>query len=277
MPLSVVIMKKIIFLSAIVVLVSTAATAQCEVFGVPYFQNFDNVTTPALPACYDTTPITFGSQEVWETAQDPWGSTGNVASFDTWVANSGNEMPTGAEIWGPPIQLTAGESYTLSFKHGLSSFGTITELYVSLSGFGVGNIPIGPVSTSNGLAQTYSQVITAPATGAYQLGFSTMTGSNQGLIYIDDILLQPTSTMGVQETSLKGLTVSPNPVRDVVQISHSAAIDKIEMYTVAGKLIETTVSNAPVTNLQLGHLQSGIYFARITAGDKQKTIKLIKQ
>ena len=83
-------------------------------------------------------------------------------------------------------------------------------------------------------------------------------------------------TLGVLENELTENTVSvyPNPASEVIHISSTTELTKIELYDVLGKRVLTT--NKP-QEIKIDHLKSGIYLLKIYASKGQMTKKIIKQ
>jgi hypothetical protein len=85
---------------------------------------------------------------------------------------------------------------------------------------------------------------------------------------------------GINESLLsEGLSVYPNPVKDVVTIrlndvgsGMTASIQGID-----GKILRTIALSANETQLVLSDLSDGIYFMTIYSGNKKSTYKIIKQ
>ncbi len=83
---------------------------------------------------------------------------------------------------------------------------------------------------------------------------------------------------GVDESEniLQGVTVSPNPSSGVVKIVSGKNMEvKAELYNALGELIEVK-EFANETVFDISRFQSGIYFIRISNGDKTKNTKIVK-
>ena len=83
-------------------------------------------------------------------------------------------------------------------------------------------------------------------------------------------------TLGVLENELtdNAVSVYPNPASEVIHISSTTELTKIELYDVLGKRVLTT--NKP-QEIKIDHLKSGIYLLKIYASKGQMTKKIIKQ
>jgi hypothetical protein len=111
---------------------------------------------------------------------------------------------------------------------------------------------------------------------------------NAAAIYFDTNPSIVTSTVTTEFVTslgsplLKGneFVVYPNPSQTVVNISladESGLIDKVVITDISGKtvIIQTPESHQP--QIDISGLASGIYFARISSGENEKTVKLIKK
>jgi len=106
------------------------------------------------------------------------------------------------------------------------------------------------------------------------------TGNN---IYIDDINVTGTSTVGIQDVEfLATLSVYPNPANENSNISFSLSENNymlIEILDITGRIVETVVDqklNAGQHNFSFGQkLTDGVYFVRMQAGDNDLVRKVV--
>lgn len=71
------------------------------------------------------------------------------------------------------------------------------------------------------------------------------------------------------------LSIYPNPVNDFMTMESNYTIDKMEMFTLSGKLVNTY--NQPTETLSLEGLEQGIYLLRIHTETGVTTKKIVKQ
>ncbi len=95
-------------------------------------------------------------------------------------------------------------------------------------------------------------ILTIPA-GNYQI-----TKDNVANLYYMSVEY----TTAINDLKDAELVLYPNPVKNILHISTSFNIEKIELYSINGRLIETFENNSNRYNLQ--HLQSGTYLLKIT-------------
>lgn len=79
----------------------------------------------------------------------------------------------------------------------------------------------------------------------------------------------PLSLDTFQEGSFK---IYPNPISDILNIESKESIDVIKVINVLGKDVLSSKENS----MDVSHLPSGLYFVKISAGNKSATIKIIK-
>jgi hypothetical protein len=83
--------------------------------------------------------------------------------------------------------------------------------------------------------------------------------------------------LGINETTIEGLVVYPNPAQDILNVEAALPISTIEVINVLGQVIlsETTSSNK--TQLDISRLSAGTYFARITAENTTSVVQIVKR
>ncbi len=102
--------------------------------------------------------------------------------------------------------------------------------------------------------------------------------TNQGVI-IDDFLIS--GTLASDSFDSNSISIYPNPSSGIYNItSNNYPIEKIEVYDITGKIIESEV-NLEITNnstvLNLTQVSSGLYFVRISANNQKIIKKIIKK
>jgi hypothetical protein len=94
--------------------------------------------------------------------------------------------------------------------------------------------------------------------------------------YIDDVSMTA-GAVGINEanTSIE-LTVYPNPVNDVLNISAKENITNVTIYDMVGKVVKNVDFNALTLTVNTDDLPSGTYAVKITAGNASEMIKILK-
>lgn len=86
---------------------------------------------------------------------------------------------------------------------------------------------------------------------------------------------KPFAASKTQEPSIEGLTIYPNPVNSgKIFITTKSSLDKkVEIFNVLGKKVLETVITSKEVNVS--HLEAGVYIIKIKEGEASATRKLI--
>lgn len=96
-----------------------------------------------------------------------------------------------------------------------------------------------------------------------------------GTLDLDNIMANP--PLAVNENSLSNnLSIAPNPVVDVLNMSTTSQLDDYAIFTITGKLLfeSNVVSNH--SQINFAHMTSGIYLLKVRAGNEQVIKRIIK-
>jgi hypothetical protein len=85
----------------------------------------------------------------------------------------------------------------------------------------------------------------------------------------------PTSIADYRTDNSFNVSVSPNPVQDILHINTDVNIEQVEIYNIQGQLIKTENTNA--AEISTMDLSNGLYLLRITSDKGVSTHKFIKQ
>jgi hypothetical protein len=131
-----------------------------------------------------------------------------------------------------------------------------------------------------GISGGSGNVVLDHVTGAWY------TGSNWA-IYNEDLATMPEDvefdlmifdpTLGTADNSIEGLSYGPNPVNDIVNIQAKEPITSVTLYNVLGAEVSQFTGEGNAMGINLSNYASGVYLARVVAGNATQTIKLIKQ
>lgn len=83
--------------------------------------------------------------------------------------------------------------------------------------------------------------------------------------------------LGTGSNQFKNFTAYPNPVKDVLNLSHTENISNVEVFNLLGQKMLSKVVDATQSQLDLSRLSSGSYLVKVTSGNETKTIKVLKQ
>lgn len=151
-----------------------------------YTEDFESVTTPAIPACNSVT-----GTNTWSTVNNP----GNGFESNT-LRYTANAQPADAWFFTKGFTLTAGTYYKISYRYGNNGSSISEDLEVTLGTNGNSSDPV--YFTQSGITgatpATFSvDFFPAPGTGTYYFGFHAKSAASQGYLYVDDIVIEPTT------------------------------------------------------------------------------------
>ena len=192
-------------------------TTPCNALNIPYSQNFDGVTQPALPSCFGV-ENTNTDAYTWQTCTST--SLGNSTAV---TPNSGtNQMgirynPTAAMndwFFLPQLNLTGGTSYRLTFW--CRGYTGLTEQLEVKYGTAPSSASMtsGTIVTSFGITggNPYTKItadFTPSATNAYSIGFHGLSASNLWYIFVDDVSVDLSPVCATTPT-IGTVTTAPN-------------------------------------------------------------------
>ena len=190
----------------------TTITPTCPIATIPYTQNFESVTTPAIPNCNSVAAVTgplMVTQDNTATAYFGFNNknliTVGALAQNTWYFTQGIDV-TAADI------VASGGSFRLSYKYGGSReqsffeqkmrvhYGTVASVAGMTTLLADHNsIKLSPIN------EVINFTISTP--GVYYFGFNGYANASQGFLQLDDINLnystciQPTALTSGQITS----------------------------------------------------------------------------
>jgi hypothetical protein len=249
------------------------------------FSSTDGINYNANNATFPETTVVFHIDDTGT----GWGS----ASFPTGTATEGGAgIPVAANSYNVWFNLETGE-YSFNFVTisligaGVVDWDTDTDLATedgvnyTLSNFtfpgGEAKFRLnhdwnpgwGSADFPSGTASTAGDAPNIPVVaGTYDVAFNRETG-----VYSFN---EPSA--GTKEFDKNLVSVYPNPAQNVWNFTAgSAVISNIQIADVSGKIVYSNMANDAEVVVQAGSFAAGMYFAKITAGTVQQTIKIIKK
>ncbi|TDP57577.1 T9SS type A sorting domain-containing protein [Flavobacterium dankookense] len=209
-------------------------------------------------------------------------------------------FPVGTAVaTGPSIPVTGGE-YFVTFNRTTGEYRfdypSIGILGSALGGFGVEDTDL---STTDGFVYTINdlQVIDGEvkfrknnswATNWGSVDFPSGTGTQNGpnipigggfydvTFERDTGNYQFVNSLSVNESAIKNLKVYPNPSSTDWTITHTATIDRIQLFDVTGKELQSFTPIANDFAISSNGLSQGVYFLKISSGLDFSVQKIIK-
>jgi len=248
-------------------------TTDCEASSVPFTENFESSVVPAVPVC--STVINNGSGNTWKTASLNGGGFTNkglsynytyAGAADTWFFTRG-------------INLTAGQTYKLTYKYGANTTGTYVEKMkvgygTEATAASMTQLSDHPSITGN-TPNNGSVEFTPATTGIYYIGFQAYSALGQNLLYLDDIAVDAVLSSGSFDSS--SFRYFPNPVKDVLNISYTTDITSVTVYNLVGQQVLAKTVNATEASVDMSALADGTYIVNVTSGESVKTLKIVKK
>lgn len=113
----------------------------------------------------------------------------------------------------------------------------------------------------------------------YTIGESVVQEQNNGNVHLSEGFISPKLLQGVGVTefsSLKGVSVYPNPTIDYINISSSEDV-VIQVYDYNAKLLMTEASQGKNrTRVDLSAYRRGMYIVTVKIGDKAEAFRIVK-
>lgn len=84
-------------------------------------------------------------------------------------------------------------------------------------------------------------------------------------------------TMGTEELNNDKITFYPNPVNEILNISHTKEISNVLIFDLSGKQVYTQSINNKHAQINVAHLAKGIYIVKAESAGEVKTFKIVKK
>lgn len=86
--------------------------------------------------------------------------------------------------------------------------------------------------------------------------------------------LTPCENLSINDFSISGLKIYPNPASNYLNITANNTIDKVEFYSILGQKVHKTDHT---NSIDISNFDSGVYFIKIYSGNRRISKKIIKQ
>lgn len=94
---------------------------------------------------------------------------------------------------------------------------------------------------------------------------------------IDDFKVTSKALLSATEAPNSSISIYPNPVRDIVNISHSKEIKNVKLFDISGKLVATKFLGNKFDKINMSYLKPGIYILKAKVDGSDKTFKIEKK
>lgn len=103
----------------------------------------------------------------------------------------------------------------------------------------------------------------------------TNTGNNNTEFYVDNFIIDAVASNDSSE--LLGFNYYPNPTKDYLDITGDVTIDTITVTNLLGQQVVELNPGNTSARVDLTDLSIGLYLVRVSTGDKESTVRVIKQ
>ena len=93
---------------------------------------------------------------------------------------------------------------------------------------------------------------------------------------VQRVAIQAGTALGVIGFDNANFKYYPNPVNNILTVSYSEAITGLKLYNMVGQQLITKSVNANETQIDMSNLPAGSYLLEVSAGNKSKMVKLLK-
>ena len=104
-----------------------------------------------------------------------------------------------------------------------------------------------------------------------------LQGPAFGPVFFDNFYFHNNQTLSAEEFELSEVKVFPNPTNNLWNVKSDIPISSIAVYDILGKQVILNEEQNKDIAIDASGLASGVYFARISAGDLSKVVRLVKE
>lgn len=267
-------MKKITSLFTLAVLFASATTfAQFSCANaVPIASGFtaNNISTPGAGA---------GSPAAWVTVSDDCQGTGGFSSTLTNSTCWNQVFDTVGDdyLFKYTTGNVAGESVYFKIVTGQRFMGI--KAFTGCNGTTLSGCLSGAYAAGNIGATLSVSATNLPANQTIYFGVGVWSTPNNLVFNVTEFTVTPAPLGNDTFISDNGFTVSPNPVNDVLGISHPSKIVKsYAIHNLLGQEVMTDKMNLQQTEINVAALNAGTYLLSLETEDGQlQTVRFIKQ
>lgn len=219
-------------------------------------------------------------------------SLGDVTTY-AWTFEGGT--PETSDEANPVVTYETPGIYdvTLTVSDGTDENTLLMEDYIEVSGiqasFGADNVDIcdgdmvqfsSTVECSDDLMWSFeggdpatsdeaNPSVTYPTAGVYSVTLTAYNGDNE-LEVVEEAYITVHNCTGVGSISLNKMRVSPNPGNGIFKVSlPDNGVYEVQIFDIAGHLVYNTQLSAEINQLDISHLNDGVYILNANNGTAQ--------
>jgi hypothetical protein len=217
------------------------------------------------------------------------------AGTDMGIVTRGLKLNEACRRLYQKVAVTSGTSYTLSLESRSESTGVPSEVFIlnteitNETGLSSTSATVDDYlnitndfnsSKSNATTDNFTKnsLVFTPS-GSFIVIYvrAPLAVDSSNEVFFDNIELYETASLStVNDIFSSKVRIYPNPANELVTISSSLEINKVEVYSLIGKKVITD-SNLNNNNLDVSSLAKGVYMMKLTSGASVATKKLIKE
>lgn len=178
-----------------------------------------------------------------------------------------NFATTAKDIWYT-VTVPASGNFNVETKNGVGITDTAVQIY-------------------SGNCASFVPVTCNDDTPLNNFSLATVTGRTPGEILYVRVFgyngASGTFDLSAYDASLatssfdtNGFSSYPNPVTDILNLSYSKNIDKVQVMNLLGQEVQTKAINATNAKVDMSNLASGTYLVKVTSDNQVKTLKVVK-
>ncbi|HNU55961.1 MAG TPA: hypothetical protein PKN30_05160, partial [Flavobacteriales bacterium] len=156
-------------------------TTLCNALNVPYTEDFESATTPALPACMSVEDL--NGATTWITSATSDIGTGQAARYPYSGSTAADDW-----LYSAGLNLVGGTSYTVSYQYTANGFDESLEVYYGASASAAGMTElIADHGTFDDGPYTVTYNFTPASNGVYYIGWHAYSAADQFYLAVDNI------------------------------------------------------------------------------------------
>jgi len=248
-------------------------TTTCVAANVPFSQDFESATVPALPNCSSQQNVGTGNLWTVENATNAYGFTGKYLRYRWNTTNAANTW-----FFTQGINLTGGTAYSISYDYGATGLypENLKVAYGSSnSAAAMTNVLADYPDLNIGTPSNEIVEFTPATTGVYYFGFNAYSTADQFYLYVDNIAVDVALANNSFDNS--NFSYYPNPVKNILNLSYNQNISQVEVFNLLGQKMASNSFDATTAQVDMTSYTSGIYLVNVTSNNTTKTIRVIKE